>query len=67
MTPLPPFDTRQSQPDAAHEEPARAQPTEFTVDLAPCCPYCGHPVAVVNLLMPVEEPPGSEQPPGEHD
>jgi hypothetical protein len=28
-----------------------------TVDMAHCCPHCGRPVAVLNLLVPVEEPP----------
>lgn len=29
----------------------------ITLGTAHCCPYCGGPIAVVSLLMPVEVPP----------
>lgn len=60
---MPPPDFPPPVRDAPPEEGA-TQPTAAPaadVDLAHCCPYCGRPVAVMNLLVPVEEPPA------EHD
>lgn len=57
MTSTPPIKTRRPVRDAASEEPTQAEAAMPTVDMAHCCPHCGRPVAVLNLLVPVEEPP----------
>jgi hypothetical protein len=61
----PPLDARRPVPHAASTAstlPAEPEPGDSVLGIAHCCPHCGRPLAVVNVLVPVEEPPGPEQP-----
>lgn len=56
MHSTPPLDARRPAPNAASSMPAEPEPAAAALDIAHCCPHCGRPLAVVNVLVPVDEP-----------
>lgn len=75
MNPTPPLGTRQPAPFAAQTIPAVPKPPVSptppapapeagALDVAHACPHCGHPLAVITVLVPVEDPAGLGEPAG---
>lgn len=68
MKPTPPLDARRPTSYAASTAstmPAESEPADAALGLAHSCPHCGKPIAVLNVLIPVDEPPGLEASAGE--
>lgn len=60
MNPTPPLDARAASGHTAAGAPSEPEGAA-SLGMAHCCPHCGRPVAVLNVLVPVDEPAVLEQ------
>ena len=65
MHPTPPLDARPDPGHTAPSTPPEPEPDGASLGMAHCCPHCGRPLAVLSVLVPVDEPPSLEQAPAE--
>lgn len=62
LTPTP---QAQTQPQTPQPQPLQPPARESgALDVAHACPHCGHPLAVITVLVPVEDPAYPEEPAG---